>query len=260
MISAFAGFPGGPNPGPHDRGPGGARLPRPGFPAWPKLCLHEADENRQAEPVERQARTAGLAAALVMATPLEARAQAPASPQREPAASPRSRPEVEPYATLSTGFGGGARRDARVGVLGGEVLLGVGVLVGHWDAFVAVPSFGWSGWRALDAPSRLRANTFTTRLDLGWFNIDDHYQGLTISGAGKFGTGRGPEPTSGPRRLLGAQVGVMWWPYRGVVGLEFQTHFTHYRGAWHEDFRAVVNVNLLWAYLAVLEAIMAGGR
>jgi hypothetical protein len=69
-------------------------------------------------------------------------------------------------------------------------------------------------------------------------------------GAGRIGTGRGPERERDPFMLYGAQVGVTYWPitgyvpHAGIVGLEFQSNYSNYLGEWHNDMRFMVTLNL----------------
>jgi hypothetical protein len=167
--------------------------------------------------------------------------------------------EFSGFPALLTTFGGGMQSDQRIGVLGGDVLAGVGMLYGNdVHSLVLTPTLGWSGWRTFDEPS-LRANTFTGRVDLGYMSFWT-LQGITVFGAARVGSGRRVDPDSDRSSLWGAQVGVTywpfvgWWPHAGVVGLECQWNHTNYLGEWHSDVRFVLNVNagLLFIPLAAM--------
>jgi hypothetical protein len=160
---------------------------------------------------------------------------------------------------ILTSVNGGSYLGERRGVVGGDTLIGLeSGLMGELGVFVVMPSIGWSGWRTLEKPSLLRANTFTARLDLGYFDTETHRQGCTVSVAGRIGTGRGPE--QGSRSLLyGAAVGVMWWFYSEAVGVEFQPNFTRYAGAWHFDLRIAVTVDLVSIGQGIFVLVMEPG-
>lgn len=187
--------------------------------------------------------TAAIASCLVVLATLVSPAEAGARERKV---------QTDPYPAILTPFGGGSYRDQRLGVFGGDVLLGAGIIFGDWSethTFVMMPTLGWSGWRTLDKPVSLRANTFTGRLDLGYMN-HAVWQGITVFSAGRIGTGRGPEPDRDPAQLYGAQVGVTYWPVTGhqpntgLLGLEFQSNYSNFAGEWHHDLRFVLTVNL----------------
>lgn len=168
---------------------------------------------------------------------------------------PRIKSGFTPIALVS--FGGGARLDERLGTFGGDVLVGVQAYFGRWGEFVVIPTLGWSGWRTLERPSRLRANTFTARLDLGYMNASTHMQGVTLSLAGRVGGGRSLEQVGRATSLYDLQAGVAWWPYQNVVGLEFQPHFTHHRGVWETELRGMVTVNVVRVALGIFALAMS---
>lgn len=154
---------------------------------------------------------------------------------------------------LHTVFGGGSYLNRRLGVFGGDVLAGFGFIYGDDHAIVFRPTVGWSGWRTTDKPASLRANTFTGRFDIGYANYESHLQGVSIFGAARVGTGRGPEDDRAPFQLAGAQVGLTYWAFtgyqgEGFVGLEFQSNFTHALDEWDTDLRFMVNLNFAWLY------------
>jgi hypothetical protein len=170
---------------------------------------------------------------------------------------PVERVDVGGFPALLLTFGGGMRSDQRTGVLGGDVLLGAGMLIGN-DAhnLVLTPTIGWSGWRTLDEPS-LHANTVTARFDFGYMSFH-HQQGITVFGAGRVGSGRQVEPYTGLTPVYGAQLGATywpfsgWWPHAGIIGLECQWNHTNYLGEWHDDLRFVLNVNAGLLFIAAM--------
>jgi hypothetical protein len=182
----------------------------------------------------------------------------------EPEAEIRARKPV-PYPSIFivlTSVGGGSHVHERVGVVGGDILVGPEFAFaldryGGIHDLVLMPTFGWSGWRTLDEASRLRANTYTARLEFGYFNTK-YKQGITVTAVGRLGAGRGPERGS-YSLLYGVQPGVVWWPVERAVGLEFQSHFNNYEGVWRTDLRFVVTLNPIEVFdllvsLAVLSA------
>jgi hypothetical protein len=166
---------------------------------------------------------------------------------------------VEPAPVILTTFGGGSYTKQRLGVIGGDVLAGASFMfvdTAEKNTLVLIPSIGWSGWRTRDKPVSLRANTFTGRVDFGYMNFR-YLQGLTVFGAGRIGTGRGPERDRDPFMLYGAQVGVTYWPltgyvpHAGILGLEFQSNYSNYLGEWHNDLRFMVTLNLSVLFVPV---------
>lgn len=215
----------------------------------------------------------GLALACVLA-PSSALASEPESAERE---YPRQLSDVvglqETKAdsvelfipTILTSFNAGSWLRERRPVLGGDLLIGQLVMIEGFDShyFAIMPTVGASAWRALDRPSRLRAYSFTARLDLGFFAFPT-LQGFTVSGAGRVGAARGLERGSSST-LYGAQVAATWWPLRLWVGLECQANFTHHLGAWHSDLRFAFTLNIgkivqLLSYVAPVAIAHRGAR
>jgi hypothetical protein len=178
----------------------------------------------------------------------------------EPEPENRLRKPV-PYPTsfiVLTSVGGGSHVHERVGVVGGDILVGPEFSLAL-DRFrihdlVLMPTFGWSGWRTLDEPNRLRANTYTARLEFGYMNSKNK-QGVTVTAAGRIGAGRGPD--RGRYSLLyGVQPGVVWWPLERAVGLEFQSHFNNYEGVWRSDLRFAVTLCPIEVFELLVDLVM----
>jgi hypothetical protein len=203
--------------------------------------------------LERKAVSLALALVLLPAHALAGQPDQQGPPEQpEPEQPEPEQPEPEPtgayyyyaprawtYPSATASIGIGSHMNERRTVLSGDVLVGIGP---NFGVLLVVPTFGWSGWRTLDDPSQLRANTFTGRLDLGYFYDGWRAHVFTISGAGRIGTGRGPSGV--PTELYGAQVGVLY-SFAASYGAEFQTHFINYLGSWHTEFRFVISVNVL---------------
>lgn len=162
-----------------------------------------------------------------------------------------ARADAELGGVASATIGGGASLDSGLSVFGGELRAGPALTLGdNYSSFVLIPTLGWSAWRTTDKPASLRAHTFVGRLDLGYMNFDGHYQGFTVFAAGQVGRGRATDPE--PLELIrGLQLGATYWPFSGVkyipgvIGVEFQSRFTYFMGAWDRDLRVVLNVNLV---------------
>lgn len=183
-------------------------------------------------------------------------------PEPKPEPEPKRKPtEVLVFPFVLASLGGGAYVDKRIGVFGGDTLVGfdLSATTGEgWGSFMMTPNIGWSGWRTLDAPSRLRASTFTGRLDLGYrHNVSS--MGFLATIAGRVGNGRGPEPDRPPARLSGAQVGATWRLFDNIVSLECQVHFTRHLGEWNTDIRAMATFNLAWIGVGIWAAGLSRG-